>query len=81
MKNKDEIISYTSQPHLKLVGNTECVVDGLKGILEYTREKIKINLGKNNVTFYGDALFIESFSPEGAVVEGTIITLEFESNG
>lgn len=80
MKNKDEIISYTSQPHLKLVGNNECIIDGLKGILEYTKEKIKINLGKNNITLFGDELYIESFSPEGAVVEGTIITLEFESN-
>ena len=80
VKNKDEIISYTNKPHLELVGNSECVVDGLKGIAVYTAEKIKIDLGKYFVTFLGDNLFINSFSHEGAVVEGTIISLEFESN-
>lgn len=81
VKNTDDIVTYTHSPHLELVGNSECVVDGLKGIIEYTKEKIKINLGKYFVTFIGDELYINSFSHEGAVVQGTIISVEFESNG
>jgi sporulation protein YqfC len=80
-KNTDDIITYTNEPRLELVGNSECVVDGLKGIVEYTNEKIKINLGKYFITFFGDELYINSFSYEGAVVQGTIISLEFENNG
>ncbi len=80
MKERDDIISYTSQPHIEIVGNTECVVDGLKGILEYTKDKIKIDLGKYSVTFFGDELYINSFSHEGAVVDGTIISVEFGAN-
>lgn len=80
VKNTDDIVTYTNIPHLELVGNSECVVDGLKGIIEYTKEKIKINLGKYFVTFLGDGLYINSFSHEGAVIQGTIISVEFESN-
>lgn len=80
-KLSDDIITFTNQPHLEITGTGECVVDGLKGIVEYTKEKIKINLGKYFVTFWGDELYINSFSHEGAVVQGNIISLEFEQYG
>jgi len=80
VKHRDEILQYTGEPHLEIVGNSECVVDGLQGIVEYTKEKIKINLGKYLVTFEGDGLFINAFSPEGAVVEGCIMMIGFETN-
>ena len=79
MKNNDDILTYTAQPHIELVGNNECAVDGLKAVLEYTADRICIDLGKYCVTFYGDGLCINSFSREGAVVAGTIISVEFGS--
>ena len=79
--HKDKgIVEYALGPSLEIRGNSECIVDGLKGISEYSSEKIRINLGKISVSFLGDGLFINSFSPEGATVEGTIISVEFESN-
>lgn len=77
VKSRDDLITYTSEPHIEILGNTRCVVDGLKGIIEYTSDRIKINLGKSLVTFSGDDLYINSFSREGAIVEGTIISMEF----
>ena len=81
MKNRDDIIAYTAQPRIEIIGNSEFVVDGLKSVLEYTKEKIKIDLGKYSVAFYGDALYINAFTHEGAVVQGTVVTMEFCSNG
>ena len=81
LKHNDEIISYATCPRIEVTVGKECVVDGLKSIIEYTDEKIKIDLGKYIATFTGSGLFIGSFSHEGAVVEGTIIGLEFCSNG
>lgn len=66
----------TGQPRLELLGN-ECLVDGLEGILEYTPERIKLAVGKQEITFIGDNLHINSFSRQGAVIEGFIITMEF----
>ena len=68
---------YTGEPHLQICGNSECVVDGLKSIIEYTPEKIKLNVGKRVVTFLGEGLEINSFTPEGAVVTGFIMSMEF----
>lgn len=75
------MLEYSDMPRIELVGNSECMVEGMKGILEYTKEKIKINLGKYYVTFFGDELFIKSFSYQGAIVQGNIISVEFENYG
>lgn len=80
LKTTEDIIAYTAAPHLELIGNSECVVEGLQGIVEYTKDKIKIDLGKYCVCFVGDGLYINSFTHEGATVEGTIISVAFEGN-
>lgn len=68
---------YTGEPHLELRGNSECIVDGLKSIIEYTSNRIKLNIGKRAVLFLGEELEINSFTPEGAIVKGFIISVEF----
>jgi len=78
--DRDSLTAEVLAPHIELVGNTRCTVDGLKSISEYTADKIKMNLGKYAVCFYGDALYIQSFSSEGATVEGTILSVAFEDN-
>ncbi len=77
---KSEIIEEAIVPRLEICGNTRCIVDGLKSIIKYTPEEIKLNLGKHCVTFSGDGLYIESFSYSGAIIEGTIITIGFDNN-
>jgi len=77
---RDEITEIAVMPHLELIGNTKCIIEGLKSIVEYTKGKIKIDLGKYCVSFFGDDLYINSFTREGATVEGIIISLEFEGN-
>ena len=81
VKNNDNIVSFAISPHIELIGNNQCYIDGIKGISSYSSERIKVNLGKYYVTFFGDNLFINAFSPEGAIIEGLIASLEFESNG
>lgn len=70
---------FKGEPHLELYGCSQCVVDGLKSVLEYTDEKIKLDIGKKTVTFHGSGLHIDSFTPQGAVVEGMIISLDFSN--
>lgn len=69
---------FTGKPRLEILG-AECLVDGLEGILEYTPQRIRLRVGKQEITFVGDALFINSFCHQGAVIEGQIITMEFSS--
>lgn len=68
---------FTGEPHIELYGCSQCVVDGLKSVLEYSSEKIKLAAGKKQVTFHGNDLHIDSFTPRGAVVEGMIVSVDF----
>ncbi len=81
MKKKEKlnstVIGYCECPHVHLVGSSQCVVDGLKGICGYSRDKIKINLGRYCLEVVGSNLSINEFSPEGAVIEGDILSVEY----
>ena len=63
--------------HIELFGNHEAIVNDCKGILEYGSEKIKINMGKNIVSFTGNDLFMNEYGSSRAKICGTIITVEF----
>lgn len=76
----DTVSGYTACAHIHLIGSGECVVDGLKRVLEYTSEYIKIDLGSFSVGISGCALRINEFSLEGAIIRGDILSLEYFSN-
>lgn len=70
---------YFGKPRLEMTGR-ECLVDGLQSIIEYSSDKITLNLGKQVITFFGDDLRINSFTREGAIVEGNIMSMEFSDD-
>lgn len=80
MKNTENMVAYTIEPHIELIGNSELIINGLKGIGEYTDEKIKIDLGRYVITIYGDNLYINSFTKDGAIINGMIISIELNGN-
>lgn len=63
--------------HIELYGNHEAHVNNCAGILEYSEEKIKINMGKNAVTFAGNGLSIKEYGSSFAVIEGDILDVSF----
>lgn len=83
VKLKEKIVPqscdyYFGKPRIEMNGS-ECLVDGLQSIVEYSNDKITLSLGSQIITFFGDDLHINSFTREGAVVEGNIISMEFSS--
>lgn len=62
---------------LELYGNRELVIDGCKGILEYSEELIRLNLGKNLTKITGRSLQIKCMTASSVVIEGYILSLEF----
>ena len=77
---KNAILPPDAQPknaHIELVGNCECIVDGCKGIIEYTNSYIKLSLGEKIITFTGDDLNIISMNFENVMIEGNILQIEF----
>lgn len=69
--------AFTNCSHIEIISNCCALVEGCKGILEYDDTVIKLDLGKNSVSFGGSSLTIKSLSLEQAVVEGFIVSIEF----
>lgn len=67
---------YFGKPRLEIAGS-ECLVDGLDSVIEYSPTKIQVALGSQIITFNGYDLKINSFTHEGAVVKGDILSMEF----
>lgn len=63
--------------HIEIVSNCCAMVDGCKSVLEYNDSLIKLNLGRNCVSFCGSGLTIKSLDSQQAIIEGMIIAIEF----
>lgn len=71
--------AVTDSFRIEFRGNTDVVIEGCKGIIEYEESCIALNLGKNIVRFSGADLEISSFFEEQAILKGTVAVMEYSS--
>ncbi len=76
---KESINAKLSPPEIHLISNTQALVDGAAGVLEYDGCLVRISLGCLIVKFCGTGLTIRTLSAEKMTVAGCISGLEFES--
>ncbi|HHY52729.1 MAG TPA: sporulation protein [Clostridiales bacterium] len=62
---------------IELAGNTEAVVSGCTGVLEYDENTIRLSGGKMNVRFTGRNLQIKVLTHDSAIITGFILNVEF----
>lgn len=63
--------------HMEINGNTEAVVDGCSGVLEYDTDVVRIRTGKLTVRFTGRGLVIKCLTADSLVVTGYFTGIEF----
>lgn len=66
--------------HIEISGNTEAIVDGCQGVLQYDENVIKLNTAKMVVKFTGKRLQIKCMTNENAIISGYITGVEFLIN-
>ena len=71
--------AITDTFRIEFHSNTEVIIEGCKGIVEYEESGISLNLGKMLVRFSGADLEINSFSEEQAILKGTVASMDFSS--
>lgn len=92
MKNKKENIAKKFAEELQLPesavhntfgiefhSNSEIIIDGCMGIVEYSEELISINLGNMIANFHGDNMEISTFFESQTVIKGTVISMDFST--
>ena len=63
--------------HMEISGNREVIVEGGKGILEYSESSIKINGGKYVIALQGRGLHIISMTDCDTVINGFITAIQY----
>ncbi len=63
--------------HMEINGNTEVVLEGCGGVLEYDTDVVRIKAGKMNIKFTGRGLVIKCLTADSLVVTGFIMGIEF----
>jgi len=64
---------------LEFHSNRSVVVEGCRGILEYSEGIIRVSTRRMNLRFEGRNLEVISMSPDAIAIEGYILSLSFET--
>ena len=63
--------------HIELFANSEALIEGIKGVIEYNDCFIKLNIGRGTVEFWGNNLEISSLNCGELAINGKITKIEF----
>ena len=63
---------------LTLSGGRQALIEGQRGILEYSGERIVISFGREKLSLTGDGLYLRAMNTEELLVTGRIRTAEWE---
>lgn len=64
-------------PKIVMVGDLQVFIENHRGIVEYTAEIVRINVGEYEVAVSGDNLLLRNILPDEICLEGRIKGVQF----
>jgi sporulation protein YqfC len=64
-------------PKLTMVGNGGLIIENYKGVIQYEETKVRINTSIGVIKIMGEGLVIKEITSENIMVDGKIISIEF----
>ncbi|NLI12998.1 sporulation protein YqfC [Pelotomaculum propionicicum] len=64
-------------PKIVLFGNIKIFIENHRGIIEYTTEKVRVNVMEDEVAITGENLLLRNVLPDELCVEGKIKSISF----
>lgn len=74
---EEPAVAFLSPVRVELLGNRQAVVDGCRGIIEYSDSCIRLSAQGLILRFTGTGLELRAFTEKEAIVSGTILGLEY----
>ena len=71
-------VTFLPMVRVELLSNKQAVVDGCKGILEYSDCCIRLSADRLILKFTGQNLEIKCLTDGGAVIEGCLLSVEYQ---
>lgn len=63
--------------HIELDGNTTAVLEGSKGVLEYSTSCIRVSVENFIISFKGRDLTLKCISPTALTIQGSLLNISF----
>lgn len=76
-KRRSPFLSSLNAPCIELSGNRELLIEGSKGVLEYSTDSVRINTGGMIVNVSGRELNLRCISDSALIIDGFIMSLSF----
>lgn len=76
-KRRSPFLSSLNAPCIELSGNRELLIEGSKGVLEYTDESVRVNTGGMILTVEGRELNLRCISDSALIIDGFMTSLSF----
>ena len=54
------------------------MIDGCRGIIDYSEDAVRMNVGSGSVTFFGRNLMLKNLTDREAILAGHIQRIEFD---
>ena len=64
-------------PCIELSGNREVLIEGSKGVLEYSPETIRVNTSDMILSVFGRGLDLRCISESALIIDGFVTRIEF----
>ncbi len=76
-KRKQPLLPVTNAPCIELSGNREILIEGSKGVLEYSTETVRVNTQGMIVSIAGRELNLRCISESALIIDGFITAVTF----
>lgn len=68
---------FCEKSNIEICDNTRAIIEGCKGVVEYSDTVIRVNFGTYTVAFVGRGLNLKCLSPTSLIIEGFFLNVEF----
>ena len=68
---------FCEKSNIEICDNTKAIIEGSKGVVEYSETIIRVSLGTYTVAFCGRNLNLKCLSPTSLIIEGFFLKIEF----
>ncbi|MBR1534329.1 MAG: YabP/YqfC family sporulation protein [Ruminococcus sp.] len=72
-----ELPPMNNQPCIEFSGNREVVIEGSRGVLEYSTDCIRVNTDGMVISLSGRGLNLRCISDSSLIIVGFILSVEF----
>ena len=66
-----------SAPCIELCGNREVLIEGSRGVLEYSPETVRVNTSDMILSVFGRGLDLRCISESALIIDGFVTRIEF----